>query len=69
MFLGLRMMKGIHTGEFRNRFGKTTDAVYGDVIARLAGQGLIARDGERLRLTDYGIDVSNAVLAEFLLDS
>lgn len=69
MFLGLRMMKGIHTGEFHSRFGKTIDAVYGDVIARLAGQGLIARDQDRLRLTDYGIDVSNAVLAEFLLDS
>lgn len=69
MFLGLRMMKGIRMEEFFKRFGKSLDEVYGEVTARLVGQGLIARDAGRLWLTDYGIDVSNAVLAEFLLDS
>lgn len=68
MFLGLRMTKGIDTREFGKRFGRTIDSVYGEVLIRLAGQGLIAGNGERLWLTDYGIDVSNTVLAEFLLD-
>ena len=42
--------------------------VYGDVLDRLCGQGLLYMPAEgRYALTDRGIDVSNMVLSEFLL--
>lgn len=66
MFLGLRLMEGIEEAAFLNIFGVSVDAVYGETIARLAGQGLLERAGGRLFLTPRGIDVSNAAFAAFL---
>ena len=38
------------------------------LLVGLKEQGLLEEKGTRLRLTSRGIDVSNRVLAEFLLD-
>ena len=67
MFLGLRMTRGISEEEFRTRFGVDFESIYGPAADRLAGQGLLIRAGGRVMLTEFGIDVSNQVLAEFLL--
>lgn len=67
MFLGLRLMEGVTEKAFLETFGVPVDAVYGEVIARLVGQGLLVRVDGRLFLTPRGIDVSNPVLADFLL--
>ncbi len=63
MFLGLRMMKGVDT----ERFGRSFDELYGEITARQIAQGLMVRDGNRVRLTDIGIDISNTVMAEYML--
>lgn len=67
MFLGLRLTEGVSRQKFYLIFGKTMQEVYADVLERLEGQGLI-ESGERIRLTSYGRDISNYVMAEFLLD-
>ncbi len=67
MFLGLRMMRGISKKEFLDRFHTQIDDIYGNVIAKLIDQKLIEGDGDILKLTERGIDVSNVVLANFLL--
>lgn len=67
-FLGLRRMEGISEQEFFETFGETLEAVYPGLSGRLIGQGLLERNGGRLRLTGRGIDVSNQVMAEFLMD-
>ena len=68
MFLGLRLREGIHLEAFRNRFGRSVEEIYPDVIAKLTGQALLEyRDG-RICLTAKGIDISNYVLAMFLMD-
>ena len=41
--------------------------MYGDIAAKQMKQGLIKREGSRIRLTDMGIDVSNTVMAEYML--
>lgn len=67
MFLGLRMIKGISTDEFMRRFKVDMWDVYGEVLNKLAGNRLIEIHGPVVRLSDFGIDISNYVLSEFLL--
>ena len=67
MFLGLRMMEGVLCADFAEKFGCGLDSVYGSVCEKLISEGLLVREGDRYKLTSRGIDVSNAVLAEFLL--
>lgn len=68
MFLGLRMCKGIEKAEFKRRFKCDIETIYGDVMKRLVSQGVLTEAEGRVFLTPRGIDVSNVVLAEFLLD-
>lgn len=68
MFLGLRMCRGIEKAEFKRRFRCDIETIYGDVMKRLTAQGVLAEADGRVFLTARGIDVSNVVLAEFLLD-
>lgn len=68
MFLGLREMCGVTRSHFQESCHAAMDQVYGDVIRRLAGLGLLSDDGRAIRLTERGIDISNLVLSEFLLD-
>lgn len=68
MFLGLRMTRGVSDIDFTGQFGVKIRSVYGDKIDTLIANGLLREEGSRLMLTDWGIDVSNYVLSEFLLD-
>ena len=68
MYLGLRMMAGVSRDEFKERFGRDMFEIYGPVINKYADQGYMKVDENRVRLTDAGIDVSNYILADFILD-
>lgn len=58
-FVGLRLAEGIHPRpEEWRRFEAP--------IQRFVEEGLLASDGERLRLTDRGVMLSNEVFAEFI---
>ena len=67
MFLGLRLMAGISRQQFEKKFQVTLNSVYGEVLRKLKGEQLIEEIAGYVRLTEHGIDVSNYVLAEFLL--
>lgn len=77
MFLGLRMIQGVSTRKFAQNFGKTIDGVYPGIVDKYTAMGLLCRqavnngeDGdkdERIALTREGINVSNHIMAEFLL--
>lgn len=67
MFLGLRLMAGISRQQFEDTFRVTLESVYGEVLRKLKGEQLIEEVAGYVRLTEHGIDVSNYVLAEFLL--
>ena len=68
MITGLRLMRGISKREFMSRFGKSIEYYYGEVLTSLINEGLIEEEGDGIRLTKYGIDVSNYVLSFFLFD-
>ena len=67
MFLGLRMTCGVSREDFKERFNKDIYEVYGSVLNKYIGEGFMASEGDRIYLTDAGIDVSNVILADFLL--
>ena len=69
MFLGLRMMRGISAGEFKEQFQKDLVEQYGDILEKHIKEGLIVHDQEKdsYALTEKGIDVSNYVMSEYLL--
>lgn len=67
MIFGLRMMEGVSKEEFAKAFGKEMDAVYGDVIKKYSGYGMLKDHNGRVFLTDAGIDVSNRIFEDFLL--
>ncbi len=68
MFLGLRLTEGVSEAQFRKCFGHPVDEVYGPVLARHTGAGLLERTGDRIRLTETGLDLANYVMSDFLLD-
>lgn len=68
MYLGLRMTGGVSCEKFVDTFGVSMDEVYGDVLKHWMNMGVLQRDGDRVVLTDAGIDVSNQIFADFLLD-
>lgn len=67
MFLGLRLTKGVSEIDFVSMFGIKLETVFGAVIQRLISNGLLKKDGVWISLTEWGMDVSNFVLSEFLL--
>ena len=69
MYLGLRMNQGVSRQEFFDTFHITIEAVYDKVIKKNESLGLLKVAEGRVFLTEKGMDVSNRVMAEFLLDS
>lgn len=72
LFLGLRMVEGVSFQKFAEVFGQSMDEVYGSVIEKNRKDGLLVVEeadcDRRLSLTSKGMDVSNYVMAQFLLD-
>ena len=69
MFLGLRKSKGVSKKKYEETFGERMEGRYGKVIVELKNKGLLSEDKETVRLSEKGIDVSNYVMSEFLIDS
>ena len=68
MFLGLRKTQGVSKTKFADEFGRGMDTVYGEVLEKMYGMRLMEETDDFVRLTDRGIDVSNTVMCEFLLE-
>ncbi len=68
MFLGLRMMRGVSKSDFTNVFGKNIYDVYGEVLDKWIGLGRIVEKDGFYMLSDEGIDISNVILADFILN-
>lgn len=67
MFLGLRLISGISREEFRQKFNKDIEEVYGDILNRLIDEKLLTEDGDRVFLSYKGLDLANYVMAQFML--
>ncbi len=67
MFLGLRMDRGISKKKFEKDLNIPYNDVYRETTDVLIRDGLIEEDDDYIRLTEHGRDISNHVLAEFLI--
>lgn len=67
MFLGLRKMAGVDVMDFQRRFGVPIENVYAKEIEHNVDKGLLIRHGDMLKLTEYGIDICNTVMSDFIL--
>lgn len=67
MFLGLRLTKGISKTKFQQEFGIGIEEIFQKQINQSIKEGVLEEIADTIRLTDYGLDVSNHVLARFLL--
>ncbi|WP_029230726.1 radical SAM family heme chaperone HemW [Butyrivibrio sp. VCB2006] len=68
MFLGLRLVKGVSISAFKENFSQDIYRVYGTIIEKYVSEKLLQINEDYLSLTDIGLDVSNTVMADFLLD-
>ena len=75
MFLGLRMTDGVSEREFERRFGLPLEEKFRDVVNKHLAQKVLCRlpdeklpqTDTRLALTEYGLDVANYVMADYIL--
>ena len=68
MFLGLRKTTGINKKEFEQEFTTAVEEVFGKFIKKHIKNKLLIDEGEFLKLSDRGLDLSNYVISDFLLD-
>lgn len=69
MFLGLRMTCGVSANEFYSRFKAEIQDVFGAEIDKNIKEGLLIRQGtsgDRIALTQRGLDLANVVMADFV---
>ena len=67
-YVGLRMTAGVSLTEFERRFGVSAKKVYPGLMEEFVKEKAAVFEGDRFRLTDYGLDVSNYIMAQFLQD-
>ncbi|MCG4578644.1 radical SAM family heme chaperone HemW [Clostridium cochlearium] len=68
MFMGLRKIKGVNIDEFYKRFHKNIYEVYGDIIMKYINNGLIIEEQGNIFLSPTGIEISNSIMCDFILD-
>ncbi len=66
VFLNLRLREGFASADFERRFGRDFDSVFGARAAPLLESGLLIRSADRIRLSDRGLELADAVFAEFV---
>ncbi|OON98452.1 MAG: hypothetical protein ATN35_05000 [Epulopiscium sp. Nele67-Bin004] len=62
LFLGLRMTQGVSKREFYNKFGQHIDTQ----LAKCNIDGVFVQNGDKVALSDYGINISNKVFSMFI---
>ena len=66
VFLNLRLRSGFALGDFERRFGQSFDEIFGARAAPLFEGRLLIRDGDRVRLSDRGLELADSIFAEFV---
>lgn len=68
MFLGLRKKSGVSMARFEEKFGRSFDGLYGEIVRDLIQQGFMQVDGDRVRMTKRGLFLGDTVAERFILE-
>ena len=68
MFLGLRKKSGVSMARFEEKFGRSFEGLYGEIVRDLVQQGLMQIDGDRVRMTKRGLFLGDTVAERFILE-
>lgn len=66
MILGLRKLDGISIKEFKSKFTENPIFKFKNELNKLVEEGLLVIDGDKIKLTDKGLDFANLVWEEFV---
>jgi oxygen-independent coproporphyrinogen-3 oxidase len=66
IWLGLRRIAGISLSDFFRKFGEDFMNLYAEETEGLIARKLLMREGDKLRLTPLGLDLSNVVFRQFV---
>ena len=66
MILGLRKLDGISIKEFKSNFTENPIFKFKNELKKLVEEGLLVIDGDKIKLTDKGLDFANLVWEEFV---
>ncbi|MCF6092867.1 radical SAM family heme chaperone HemW [Microaerobacter geothermalis] len=66
MFMGLRMLKGVSSEDFRKKHDIEMEKVFDRQIKKLITEGLLEKNEERVWLTKKGVLFGNEVFAHFI---
>ena len=68
MFLGLRKKSGVSMARFEEKFERSFQELYGDIVKDLIQQGLMQVEGDRVRMTKRGLFLGDTVAERFILE-
>lgn len=68
VFMGLRMLSGISLSKFKRKFGVDIKSIYGAIIEKNIKNDLLKIEDDFMYLTYKGIELSNVVMSDFILD-
>lgn len=68
MFLGLRKKSGVSMVRFEEKFGRSFEGLYGEIVRDLVQQGLVQIEGDRVRMTKRGLFLGDTVAERFILE-
>ena len=68
MFLGLRKKSGVSMARFEEKFGRSFDGLYGEIVRDLVQKGLMQIEGDRVRMTKRGLFLGDTVAERFILE-
>lgn len=68
VFMGLRMVSGIDLLKFEKKFGVDINSIYKEVIEKNIKGGLLVVKENKMFLTAKGMELSNSVMSDFILD-
>lgn len=66
IILGLRKIEGISVQEFKNKYIENPIYLYHKELEKLVTEDLLEIDGDRIKLTNKGLDFANLVWQEFV---
>ena len=68
MFLGLRKKSGVSMARFEEKFGRSFEGLYGEIVRDLVQQGLMQIEGDHVRMTKRGLFLGDTVAERFILE-